>query len=121
MQRLAVFHQLCTLFPEHATTEIYNRRKPLGVAEDNSVLGYCIVNKLSDTRLGKVWKMVIDSSISDNTEHLLVDNVDLFETCVVRRDSVKDLKAVIITLTCEMKFLKEKVYKNNVYLIKRPY
>jgi len=55
-----------------------------------------------------VLKRVIDS-----TEHLLVDNVDLVDTCVVLCDSVMDLKAVLVKLTGEVKTLQQKVSLEN--------
>jgi hypothetical protein len=113
--RLQVYEKLCEVFPEYASTEMFNRRKHQAIAEDIYILGYSVTNAMKDKRLSKVLKVndEIPSSqpdLTDNSENAnLIQTSDWLETCISLRDSVTNLTGVVKSLTTEVSTLREKI------------
>lgn len=114
--RLALYEKLVSLFPEYVSSQMYNRKKIKFLAEDIYILGYVIVNKSKDKRLSKVLKqanVAAEETNAANDDTLttppLLDSGDVIETCLVLRDSVTDLTAVIRSLRDEVRTLQDKV------------
>ena len=111
---------LCDMFAEFGTRELYNRRLPHTYANDIYLLGNSIRNSNIDKHLKVVFKPAHNN---DNPEHdanpdvSIIDQTDVIETCLLLRDSVVSLKAVIHYLQQEVTDLRSHVVQLDAKLV----
>ena len=105
---------LCELFPEFGSRELYNRRRPHTYASDIFHIGITIRNSNIDKNMKAVFKPETAQSDDHNEDDAnpdvsMIDQTDVIETCLLLRDSVISLKAVIRDLQQEVTDLKSHV------------
>ena len=104
--RLQLHEQICSLLPDLAGLEMFNRRKSETLSEDSYVLSYSVVNKIKVTRLNKVLKGLSTTTEAEDQVDV-ADTGDLVETCLSLRQFVLDLTALVKVLRAEISSLQD--------------
>ena len=86
--RKTLFSKLSEIFAQYKRNDLYARRSKSLLVEDIYIIGYSVISKMEDKRLKKILKG--DPALESQSD--LIDDKDIFETCVDQKISSEILR-----------------------------